>query len=181
MKENNFHLRTAVTGDIPAIIKMYQDTVRNVNAKDYSPAEIDVWAGGAENKARWEAAIGEQYFVIAEDCNTPLPLDQTCGLKSSLPSQEGNKIITGFASLAKDGYLDFMYVSKDHQRMGIASMLLDAIERKAYEQKNKEIYSHVSKTAKGFFLKRRYEHVRDIEDPYRGVIFINALMIKKLL
>lgn len=157
---NNFTIRKAELNDIPAIIKMYQETVRNVNAKDYSPAQIEVWAEGAENKARWETAIIEQYFVVARD---------------AVP-----RSIVGFSSIAKDGYLDFMYVSKDYQRKGIALMLLNEIERKAKEQNNKEIYSHVSKTAKGFFLKQGYGHIKDIEDPYRGVIFINALMLKKL-
>lgn len=179
MKPGQFQLRAASTNDIPEIIKMYKNTVRAVNAKDYTPSQIEVWAEGAENKARWESAINEQYFVLAED-NTPLPSDQTEGLTDSLPSQEGNKLLAGFASIAKDGYLDFMYVSKDHQRCGVASVLLDEIEKKALEQNNKEIYSHVSKTAKGFFLRRGYEHVKDIEDPYKGEIFINALMIKKL-
>ncbi len=158
---NNYILRIASVSDIPAIIKMYQDTVRNVNIKDYSGDEINVWASGADNFERWEKAVSEQYFVLAYN-NT----DET---------------LTGFSSIAKDGYLDFMYVCKDHQREGVASLLLDAVEQKAAEQNNNEIYSHVSKTAKGFFLKRGYEHIRDIEDPYRGVIFINALMIKKLL
>ncbi len=59
-------------------------------------------------------------------------------------------------------------------------MLLNEIETKARKQNNREIYSHVSKTAKGFFLKQGYEHVKDLEDPYRGVVFINALMRKLL-
>lgn len=174
MKPGQFQLRAASTNDIPEIIKMYKDTVRTVNAKDYTPAQIEVWAEGAENKARWESAINEQYFVLAEEHTTP-------GLKPD-PSlkKEGSNIVAGFSSIAKDGYLDFMYVSKDHQRCGVASVLLDEIEKKALEQNNKEIYSHVSKTAKGFFLRRGYEHVKDIEDLYKGEIFINALMIKKL-
>ncbi len=177
--KDNFTIRKAELKDIPAIIKMYQETVRNVNAKDYSHAQIEVWAEGAENKARWETAIIEQYFVLAED-NTPLPSVKTEGFTDPLPSQEGNKCLAGFASIAADGYLDFMYVSKDHQRKGIASMLLNETEHKAAEQNNEKIYSHVSKTAKGFFLKRGYKHIKDIEDPYRGELFINALMIKRL-
>lgn len=168
MLPKNFKLRIALPEDIPAIIKMYQETVRAVNAADYTPPQIEVWAEGAENKARWESAINEQYFVLAEEHTTP-------GLK-----KEGRNIVAGFASIAKDGYLDFMYVSKDHQRRRAASLLLNEIEKKAREQNNNEIYSHVSKTAKGFFLKRGYKHVKDIEDLYKGELFINALMIKKL-
>ncbi len=158
MKDHPIELRTAVFGDIPAIVEMYRATVHVVNAKDYTPAQIKVWADGAVNYPRWEKAINEQYFVLAEIQNR----------------------LAGFSSIAKDGYLDFMYVSKDYQRCGVALTLLKEIERKAGEQKNQEIYSHVSKTARGFFQKMGYEHKEDIRDLYKGELFINALMVKKL-
>ncbi|MBE2227392.1 MAG: GNAT family N-acetyltransferase [Ignavibacteria bacterium] len=174
MNSPEIKLRTAVFDDIPKIVEMYRGTVHAVNAKDYTPEQIKVWADGPVNYPRWEKAIEEQYFVLAEIDNTP-------GLKPD-PSlkKEGNKLIAGFSSIAKDGYLDFMYVSKDFQRCGVASKLLAAIEQKAKEQNNSEIYSHVSKTAKGFFLKTGYEHKEDIKDMYKGELFINALMVKKL-
>ncbi len=158
MNNNQIELRTAVFEDIPAIVEMYRATVHAVNAADYTPAQIKVWADGAVNYPRWEKAINEQYFVLAEI--------------------DGK--LAGFSSIAKDGYLDFMYVSKDYQRRGVASTLLTEIESKAAEQKNPEIYSHVSKTARGFFLKMGYEHKEDIHDLYKGELFINALMVKKL-
>lgn len=174
MNSPNIKLRTAVIDDIPGIIEMYRETVRSINAKDYTPAQIKVWADGALNFKRWEDAINDQYFVLAEEHTTP-------GLKPD-PSlkKEGSNIVAGFSSLAKDGYLDFMYVSKDFQRCSVASKVLAAIEQKAKEQKNPEIYSHVSKTAKGFFQKMGYEHKEDIRDLYKGELFINALMVKKL-
>ena len=158
MNSTEIKLRTAVIEDIPAIVEMYRATVHTVNAADYTPAQLNVWADGAVNYPRWEKAIKEQYFVLAEI----------------------NGSLAGFSSIAKDGYLDFMYVSKDFQRCGAASALLKEIERKAIEQKNPEIYSHVSKTAKGFFFKMGYEHKEDISDLYKGELFINALMVKKL-
>jgi putative acetyltransferase len=149
-------LRTAELKDIPAIGRLYADTVRNINSKDYSPKHIKVWSASGENPDLWENRIHEQYFVIAET----------------------NNIIAGFGSIASNGYLDFMYIHKDYQRMGIAKALLDEIERKAAEQGNPQIYSHVSKTARGFFERFGYQHVRNIEDTYKGVVFINNLMVK---
>lgn len=180
MKTIEIKMRTAVFDDIPNIVEMYRQTVKNVNAKDYTREQIKVWADGAVNFPRWEAAIKEQFFVLAETFNTPLPLVKAKGLTSSLPSREGNLFLAGFSSIAKDGYLDFMYVSKDYQRCGVATSLLNEIELKARKQNNPEIYSHVSKTAKGFFLKMGYVHKEDISDLYKGELFINALMIKKL-
>lgn len=158
MNDNQIKLRTAVFEDIPAIVEMYRATVHTVNAADYTPAQLKVWADGAVNYPRWEKAIKDQYFILAEI--------------------DGK--LAGFSSIAKDGYLDFMYVSRDHQRCGVARTLLNEIERKAWEQKNPEIYSHVSKTARGFFLKMGYEHREDIRDVYKGELFINALMMKRI-
>lgn len=155
---NKINIKTADKKDIPEIITLYKETVINVNSKDYPPEHIKVWAEGAENIERWEKAIDEQYFILAYIEN----------------------ILAGFGSIAQDGYLDFLYVSKDHQRMGAAKTLLAEIERKAVEQKNKRIYSHVSKTAKGFFEKYGYACEKEIEDHYKGVIFINNLMVKNI-
>lgn len=44
MNSPNIKLRTAVIDDIPGIIEMYRQTVFTVNAKDYTPAQIKVWA-----------------------------------------------------------------------------------------------------------------------------------------
>ncbi len=76
----------------------------------------------------------EQYFVVAE-------------IKHK---------IVGFSSLAKDGYLDFMFVDKETQGQGVASALLSVIERKATEQNNDLIYSDVSLTAKVFFESKGF-------------------------
>lgn len=158
---NKIRLRVASKNDVPAIMALYRDTVRNINSKDYSPEQIAVWSDTTGMEATWGRCVSEQYFVVAV-------------------SEEGK--ITGFSSVAKNGYLDFMYVHKDFQRKGIASALLQEIERKAAQQKNGEIFSHVSKTAKGFFLKKGYTHKRDLRDKAKGseIVFINALMIKKL-
>lgn len=152
--------RRAKSEDIDKITKLYFDTVTNVNSKDYSPEEIKVWSGSAHNNnERWERAVNEQYFIVAEM----------------------NKEIVGFGSIAENGYLDFMYVHKDHQRKGIALKLLNEIESKASEQKNKEIFAYVSITARPFFEKYGYEHAGYKIVTVKGVDFRDNLMIKKLL
>lgn len=156
MKSQEIKLRTANAGDIPAMSALYSETVQHVNNADYSPEQIKVWSGSAYDSARWEDRISTQYFILAE-------------IDSKL---------AGFGSVDPNGYLDFMYVSKVHQRMGAAKAILDEIERKAEEQNNPQIYSHVSKTAFGFFEKYGYQKVRELNDPYKGVVFTNNLMVK---
>ncbi|MDQ3020633.1 MAG: GNAT family N-acetyltransferase [Bacteroidota bacterium] len=151
-------IREAEEKDIEGIIELYRETVRAVNAKDYNEEQIEIWSAGAENYDNWKKPISEQYFLVAV-------IDD---------------IIVGLSSITPVGYLDFMYVHKDFQRRGIAKKLLIEIERKAAEQMNDEIFSHVSKTAKGFFEKYGYVYSGDDINKFKGVEFMNSIMKKKL-
>lgn len=156
--EKRITIRRAGEEDIPAITKLYNDTVRNINARDYTPQQIDVWASSAQNAARWQNAVKEQYFILAEISGK----------------------LAGFSSITPEGYLDFMYVSKDFQRCGAATALLCEIENKAHEQNNNMIYSHVSATARGFFEKNGYTVREIVEDHFGGEVFMNNVMEKRI-
>ena len=106
-----------------------------MNIKDYTQEEIDDWSSWYSDTDKWKQKINEQFFIIA---------------------QLNNELV-GFGSLTKDGYLDYMFVHKDHQRKGIAKNLYSTIEEKALEQKNHIIYSEVSITAKDFFESLGFE------------------------
>ncbi len=131
---NKIDIREAVRGDVERITQLFYDTIQNINIKDYSQEEVDDWSSFKEDTYKWLERIKEQYFIVAEI---------------------NNKIV-GFSSLAQDGYLDFMYVDKDSQGQGVASILLAEIEKKAIKQNNDLIYSDVSITAKGFFESKGF-------------------------
>lgn len=156
---NDIFIRRADQNDLQAIKELFRRTIQTVNSKDYTPEQIEVWSAGADNVERWSQSIENQYFIVAE----------TGG------------VIAGFASITPAGYLDFMYVHNDYQRKGIATALLTEIERKAVTQNNSEIYSDVSKTAKGFFEKMGYRCREVVKDKaVNGVVFENNVMVKKL-
>lgn len=56
--------------------------------------------------------------------------------------------IVGFGDIAASGYLDRLYVHKDWQGMGVATVLCDKLEQAVAEAR---IVSHISITAKPFF------------------------------
>ncbi|MEO8665700.1 MAG: GNAT family N-acetyltransferase [Ignavibacteria bacterium] len=157
MSKEKISIRTAAEKDLPAIRNLYSQTVREINSKDYTKQEIEVWASCSDEPGSFSKAIEVQYFIVAEIENE----------------------IVGFSSIEKNGYLDFMYVHKDHQRKGIAKKLLEEIERKASDQKNFEVFSYVSRTAKPFFEKSGYKHTGNKTDHFKGVLFINSIMVKK--
>jgi len=155
----DIRIRKALKSDCKEIGNMYFDTVNAINSKDYSKEKIDVWAASGKRYDMWKKKISEQYFLVAETDN----------------------IITGISSIDKSGYLDFMYVHKDYQRMGIAQSLLNEIEKKAYEQKNSEIWAYVSLTADPFFKKNGYIFSGEIIITIKGIEFVDRIMKKKLI
>ena len=155
---NSILIRLAVNEDIKSIASLFNTTIRTVNAKDYSPEEIEVWASCSKRTEGWVDRIKKQTFYVAE-------------IKG---------VLVGFSSIEKDGYLDFMYVHSEYQRHGVANELLLSIERKAVEQNNEEIYSHVSVTAKPFFEKFGYVHDGNNINSLQGIDFVNSIMKKKL-
>lgn len=64
--------------------------------------------------------------------------------------------IVGFSSITPHGYLHSMFVHKDFQGKGIATMLLEEIERYAITAGIMRITSEVSLTARPFFEKKGY-------------------------
>lgn len=151
-------IRQATQNDLDAIIQLFSETIEVVNAKDYSAEQIRVWKAGASKQEKWLKKISEQYFLIAEI----------------------DKSLVGFGSIAHDGYLDFMYVSKDHQGRGVASEIYNSLEKFAVENGIGKIVSEVSITAKPFFEKKGFEVLQEQQVDIDGVQLRNYKMQKRL-
>lgn len=154
----NIRIRRAVESDSTEIGDMYFDTVNAINSKDYPKEKIDVWAASGKRYDMWKKKISGQYFLVAESGN----------------------VIIGISSVDLTGYLDFMYVHKDYQRMGIAQTLLNEIEKKAREQLNPEIWAYVSITADPFFKKNGYVFAGEKIITVQGIEFTDRILKKKL-
>lgn len=146
--------------DIKSCINLFQKTVHSVNADDYSPEQLEVWAPKAidPESDQWQSLL-QNFSRVAE-------LD--------------NEIV-GFIDMTKSGYLDRLYVHKDHQGKGIASRLLNKIEQLAKQQSISEITTEASITAKRFFESRGYQVVNEQQKEFKGMKFTNFLMKKKII
>lgn len=151
------NIRQADIKDIPAITALFYDTINTINSKDYTKEEIADWSSWHTDTKKWTERVNEQYFIIALRNNT----------------------IVGFSSLAPDGYLDFMFVHKDFQHQGIATLLLQKIEDKAKELNLFSIYSEVSITAKDFFEKNGFIVEIEQRKRSRNLELVNFKMRKQ--
>lgn len=138
--------------DCGEMAELFYNTVHTVNAKDYTKEQLDVWATGQADLEKWDKSFREHFTVVAV-------LDG---------------IIAGFGDIDQTGYLDRLYVHKDHQGMGIASAICDRLEEAA----SGNIVTHASITARPFFEKRGYRTVREQQVERQGILLTNFVMEK---
>jgi len=133
--KTDFTIREAQQTDTIALKELFQNTVLAVNSKDYSQAEVEDWASCGDDLSNIEEMIKTHYFIVAVNQQSQ---------------------IVGFSSITSQGYLHSMFVHKDFQGKGIATMLLEEIERYAITAGIMRITSEVSLTARPFFEKKGY-------------------------
>lgn len=132
---NMFTIRQATVSDFPELTGLYKNTVLSVNRKDYSAEEVEDWASCGDDITRWHELLAEQYYIVAEN---------------------KKKGIVGFASINDAGYMHTMFVHKDFQHQGIATLLYSTLEMYAREKGADRISSEVSITARPFFEKQGF-------------------------
>ena len=133
--KTDFTIRQAQQSDAVALKELFQNTVLVINRRDYSQAEVEDWASCGNNLSNIKERIETHYFVVAVNQQSQ---------------------IVGFSSITPQGYLHSMFVHKDFQGKGIATMLLEEIERYAITAGIMRITSEVSLTARPFFEKKGY-------------------------
>lgn len=154
----NLTFRTADTSDIELLQTLFITAIKGSCSQDYSPKEIEVWTNSTKRTERWLTAIREQYFIIAQI----------------------NDKAVGFGSLLNDNYIDFMYVSPNHQGRGIAKAILEKLIQKAKSLGSQFIESDVSITAKPFFINQGFKALHQNKNEHDGVILINYRLKKAL-
>ena len=91
--------------DCKEIVKLFYDTVHTVNLKDYSLAQLDAWAPEEIDVDMWEKSLSKSHTVVVES----------------------NGIIVGFGNLDDTGYFDRLYVHKDFQGQGVATIIANEL------------------------------------------------------
>lgn len=148
------HIRRYKSDDVYNMAKLFYDTVHSINLNDYNEEQVNAWANGNVDLKLWDERYLNRYTVIAED----------------------KDIMVGFGNIDKSGYLDMLYVHKDYQKMGIATMICNELEKQA----DNSVSVHASITAKPFFEKRGYIVIKEQRVNIRGVYLTNYVMEKRV-
>lgn len=147
-------IRKYKSSDCKSLAELFYNTVHSVNSKDYSPEQLNAWASGRVDLTGWDKTFSEHYTVAAVE----------------------NDIIAGFGDIDNNGYLDKLFVHKDYQHKGIATAICNELEKYSY---NGKITSHVSITAKSFFMHRGYKVIKEQQVERKGIKLTNYIMEKQ--
>ncbi len=148
------HIRPYQPADCPQLARLFYDTVHRVNARDYAPIQLNAWASGEVDLDAWDRSFREHCTAVAV---------------------AGEEIV-GFGDMARDGYLDRLYVHWAHQGQGVATAICRWLEEQVPAQR---YGTHASITARPFFARMGYAVVREQQVERRGVKLTNYIMEKK--
>ncbi len=127
-------LRPLLPDDTPLLREIFRDSIEELTAEDYTPAQQDAWASVANDLAEFGKKLSGQLTLIA--------------------TLEGSPV--GFASLEGKDKIDMLYVHPAATGQGVAAMLVDALEKLAGGRGTVKLIVDASDSARGFFEKRGY-------------------------
>jgi putative acetyltransferase len=153
-----FQVRNYAPGDIDALVDLFRKSVRITAGRDYTQEQVLAWAPDEIDRSAGSERCANSQTLVAE-------------LQNSL---------VGFAILESDGHLDMMYVHPEHQGKGIASALLEHVERFARRHGLARLYTEASITARPYFEHRGFRLIAPQAVSTRGQDFINYRMEKQL-
>lgn len=151
-------LRPYLAADLPLLLEIRLSAIEELTGEDYDEAQRRAWADLADDQAGLGEILKKGLSLVALIGGAPV----------------------GFIVLADGGVIDQLYVHPAVARAGVASALVDAIEKLAAGRKIESLAVDASDTAKPLFDKRGYVAVSrntiQVEDVWLG----NTRMKKNL-
>lgn len=153
-------LRPFRESDAEAMAGVYERAVREIGARDYSAEQVAAWVGQGPRAERFRQMItdGRHGWVVVDDANR----------------------VVGFADLEADGHIDFLYVDPDVAGQGVATLMLDELERVARSTGITRLYVEASEPARRVFERRGYT-VTTRRDFEIGGVAIHNYAMERLL
>lgn len=152
------NVRLYQAGDNSVLARLFAETVRTINAPDYSAGQVEAWAGNPPDVERWRGQLAGRVVFVAEH----------------------DSEIVGFATFEPNGHVDHLYVHHRFERQGIASALLRRIEAEAVSRGINRVFTEASITARRFFEHAGFRLIAPQTAAIKGTAFLNYRMEKFL-
>ena len=151
-------LRPYLATDTPVLAAIFAAAIEELTGDDYNEEQQQAWAAVAEDEDAFGKKLASELTLIATLQNAPV----------------------GFASLRGKDHVDMLYVHPGVAGRGIASMLLDALEKLAGGRGAAKLTVDASDNAEGFFKKRGYVAMQRNSITVNGEWLANTSMQKTL-
>jgi putative acetyltransferase len=151
-------LRPFLAEDTPVLAAIFVAAIEELTGDDYGEAQQQAWASAAEDEAQFGKRLAGELTLIATLQNSPV----------------------GFAALKGADHIDMLYVHPNAAGQGVASMLVDALEKLAGARGAKTLTVDASDNAQPFFAKRGYVGKQRNTVTVNGEWLANTTMQKTL-
>jgi putative acetyltransferase len=147
-------IREYIPSDLPLVLDLFGRSVRELAGRDYSAAQISVWAPQPPNAAAWAKRLSSGVtFVYIRGAR-----------------------LAGFFRMENKAYLDLLYVHPEFQRQGIGRALFQRVLTWASSQGSTHLTSDVSITARPFFENMGFRVVESQTIERQGIQLLNFKM-----
>lgn len=146
-------------GHIPALLALFEQSVRQAGPEHYNPEQVEQWAQGARHPGLVTQLREHHGWVIEQ---TPEQAGAQMTEQGTPPARP-----LGFVTLSDDGHLSLLYVSPSHQRLGLGSRLLETALHYARRLDLRMLTTEASTFSLGLFLRHGFEQT-GLETVERG-------------
>jgi putative acetyltransferase len=150
-------LRPFLPADTPVLAAIFAAAIGELTGDDYTEEQQEAWMAVAEDE-EFGRRLAADLTLIATMQNSPV----------------------GFASLRGKDHIRMLYVHPSVARQGVASMLVDALEKLAGGRGAEKLTVEASDSAADFFRKRGYVAKQRNSITINGEWLANTTMQKTL-
>lgn len=156
--KQTYPLRPFLPADTVPLQDLFAQSIEELTADDYDEEQRLAWISRCADPVAFAKRLMAQVTLVVERDDELL----------------------GFASLKDNKEIDMLFVHPFAAGEGVATALLDALEKLAAARGTKTITAEVSDTAHDMFLGRGYQPVRRNNIPIDDVWVANTTMSKTL-
>jgi len=128
-------LRPYLPKDVPFLLRMTRGSITQLAQEEYSPGQIEAWVESFSDEAAFAARVAAGLTLVATIDGFP----------------------AGYAMLKGKDEIDLLYVAPGLVRRGVASALVEALEKLAAARGATHLSAKASDVARPFFSARGYE------------------------
>lgn len=128
------NIRPSIDSDVPSIVALFSESVRQIAARSYTPEQLAAWAPEPPDLKQWQSRLAHLETLVADF--------------------EG--VIGGFIAYTCDGHIELLYTAPAFSRQGVASKLYEAAARILRSKGIRDLSTEASIEARPFFESKGF-------------------------